>query len=249
MSNDQGMKPRLLLVEDDAVSRSFMAAALEALPSQVDLADTMAAALAMGGSHELWLLDANLADGSGIDLLGKLRARFPGTPALAHTADHSPALHTQLLAAGFDDVLTKPLTAAQLQQAVARLLHASSRQPLQLHVQEDGEAFHSLPFWDQATALAALNGNQEHVATLRGMFLDELGRQHGQIISALHSANLEGARHVLHQLKASSGFVGALRLNAAAAALEKSLTDAAALERFSTTAHETRAAENSQAQP
>ena len=244
MSNDQGMKPRLLLVEDDAVSRSFMTAALEALPAQVDLADTMATALAMEGCHQLWLLDANLADGSGIDLLGKLRARFPGIPALAHTADHSPALHAQLLATGFDDVLTKPLTAAQLQQAVARLLHASSGQSLQLRVQEGGRAFLVLPLWDQATALAALNGNQEHVATLRGMFLDELGRQHEQILSALHSANFEGARHVLHQLKASSGFVGALRLNAAAAALEKSLADAAALERFSRTVHDTQTAGN-----
>lgn len=243
MSNDQGMKPRLLLVEDDAVSGSFMAAALEALPAQVDLADSMAAALAMENKHQLWLLDANLPDGSGIDLLGILRSRSHGTPALAHTADHSPDLHAQLLAAGFDDVLVKPLTAAQLQQAVTRLLDNTPARPLR--VQEVSVDFHVLPLWDQATALAALNGNQEHVATLRGMFLDELGRQHGQILSALHSANLEGARHVLHQLKASSGFVGAMRLNAAASALEKSLTDAAALERFSMTVHETRAAGNS----
>ena len=242
MSNDQGMKPRLLLVEDDAVSRSFMAAALEALPAQMDLADTVAAALATEGRHHLWLLDANLADGSGIHLLGKLRARHPGTPALAHTADHSPALHAQLLAAGFDDVLTKPLTGAQLQQAVARLLNSNSVPTL--HVQEGSVDFRVLPLWDQATALAALNGNQEHVTTLRGMFLDELGRQHEQILSALHSANFEGAKHVLHQLKASSGFVGAMRLNASAAALEKSLADPVAIEQFSTTVRETRAGES-----
>jgi HPt (histidine-containing phosphotransfer) domain-containing protein len=105
-------------------------------------------------------------------------------------------------------------------------------------------AFHVLPLWDQAAALAALNGNQEHVATLRGMFLDELGRQHEQVLSALHSANHEGAKQVLHQLKASSGFVGAMRLNAAAAALEKSLSDAEAIEQFSTIVRETSAAEN-----
>ena len=242
MSNDQGMKPRVLLVEDDAVSRSFMAAAVEALPAEVDLAVSLASALAMPGGHDLWLLDANLADGSGIDLLKSLRSRFPGNPALAHTADHSPALHAQLLAAGFNEVLAKPLTAAQLQQAVVRLLDGTTSQPL--GVREAGAVFHALPLWDQAAALAALNGNQQHVATLRNMFLDELGRQHDQILSALHSANHEGARHVLHQLKASSGFVGAMRLNAAACALEKSLMEPAAIAQFSTTVRETRAAEN-----
>ena len=87
MSNDQGMKPRLLLVEDDAISRRFMVAALEALPAHVDQADSVAAALAMPSDHQLWLLDANLADGTGIDLLEVLRARRPGITALALTAD------------------------------------------------------------------------------------------------------------------------------------------------------------------
>ena len=237
MSNDQGMKPRLLLVEDDALSRSFMAAALEALPAQVDVADCLASALALPAHHDLWLLDANLPDGSGIDLLGKLQARQPGVPALAHTADDSTTLHTQLLAAGFADVLVKPLTATHLQQAVGKRLNGSSGQCL--HVQENDRTFHRLPLWDQAAALAALNGNQAHVATLRGMFLDELGRQQGQILSALRCANVEGARQVLHQLKASSGFVGAMRPHAATAALEKSLMDPAALEQFMVIVHQT----------
>ena len=126
MSNDQGMKPRLLLVEDDAISRRFMVAALEALPAHVDQADSVAAALAMPSDHQLWLLDANLADGTGIDLLEVLRSRRPGIPALAHTADLSPTLHAHLFAAGFAEVLVKPLTAAQLQQAVATLLNSAA---------------------------------------------------------------------------------------------------------------------------
>ena len=120
MSGQVEMKPRLLLVEDDAISCSFMRAALEALPAEVDAVDSMAAALALPGDHALWLLDVNLPDGSGTDLLWKLRSRFPGTPALAHTADDSSRLHAELRAAGFNDVLVKPLSAAQLQQAVRR---------------------------------------------------------------------------------------------------------------------------------
>ena len=232
MSENQGMKPRLLLVEDDSVSCSFMAAALQALPAEVDTATSLRAALAHEGAYDLWLLDANLPDGSGTDLLADLRARFPATPALAHTADDSPALRAQLLAAGFDQVLVKPLTAAQLRQAAGRLLGIEPSR--QLHsAGEADENSSALPLWDQAAALAALNGNQEHVATLRRMFLEELASQHDEIRDALQTGNLEAAKKALHQLKASSGFVGAMRLNAAAALLEKSLSDAGTFANFS----------------
>ncbi|MET0893510.1 MAG: response regulator [Pseudoxanthomonas sp.] len=233
------MKPRLLLVEDDPISCSFMVAALKALPAEVDTAASMASALANQGRHDLWLLDVNLPDGSGIALLAALRARFPGIPALAHTADDSPLLNAQLRAARFDGVLVKPLRAAQLQEAVRRHLGAALAPALR--VEEAGVTFATLPLWDHATALAALNGSNEHVATLRKMFLDELGRQHDEIRLALQAGDQEGAKKTLHQLKASSGFVGALRLNAAAAALDKSLADPAAFERFSRCLSDTRA--------
>ena len=82
--------PRVLLVEDDPVSRAFLGAAIQALPAAVDAADSMAAALALAaaGRYDLWLFDASLPDGSGSELLAKLRVRDASTPALAHTAAH-----------------------------------------------------------------------------------------------------------------------------------------------------------------
>lgn len=232
MSDDQGMKPRLLLVEDDATSRNFMQAALEALPAHVDIAESLAGAMEIGTGHDLWLLDANLPDGSGIELLQALRLRSPSGPALAHTADNSPDLHAQLIGAGFADVLVKPLSASQLMDAVRRVLGNTAE--LRFRVSEPANASLMLPLWDERTALAALNGNTEHVATLRKLFLDELMRQQERIVLALHNDDEVAARHELHQLKASSGFVGALRLNAAAATLENALSDAEAIKAFTT---------------
>ena len=238
MSDHEGMKPRLLLVEDDSVSCSFMVAALQALPAEVDAADSMRTALGLERVYDLWLLDANLPDGSGIDLLAQLRARFPATPALAHTADDSLALHARLRAAGFDEVLVKPLTAVQLRQTAGRLLGLVSGDPLRAGEADGSSA--AFPLWDQATALAALNGNEEHVATLRRMFLEELARQHDEIQESLQSGNQEVAKKVLHQLKASSGFVGAMRLNVTATLLEKSLPDTETLADFSIAVRDTR---------
>jgi DNA-binding response OmpR family regulator len=242
MSDHEGMKPRLLLVEDDSVSCSFMVAALQALPAEVDAAGSMRTALDQKGVYALWLLDANLPDGSGMDLLAQLRARFPATPALAHTADDSLVLHAQLRSAGFDEVLVKPLTAARLRQTVERLLGLVPGDPLCAGEASGSSA--AFPLWDQATALAALNGNEEHVSTLRRMFLEELSRQHDEIQESLQNGNQEVAKKVLHQLKASSGFVGAMRLNAMASLLEKSLSDVGTLAYFSMTVRDTQSSGN-----
>jgi hypothetical protein len=86
----------------------------------------VADAIAAAGPHDLWLLDANLPDGSGIELLARLRERHPRVPALAHTADDSPSLKSRLLASGFAAVLVKPLTAVVLQRAVRQALELDS---------------------------------------------------------------------------------------------------------------------------
>jgi DNA-binding response OmpR family regulator len=80
--------PRILLVEDDPVSRAFLGAAVHALPAVVDAADSMAAAMALAAAsrYDLWLIDANLPDGHGAELLSRLRVREAQTPAVAHTA-------------------------------------------------------------------------------------------------------------------------------------------------------------------
>ena len=237
MSDHKGMKPRLLLAEDDPISRGFMRAALEALPAQVDTADSMRATLALEAIHDLWLLDVNLPDGHGIELLAQLRIRYPATPALAHTADDSPALRLQLLEAGFVEVLVKPLGAAHLQEAVRQSLAMASGTPLRIG--EASTRFMALPLWDEAVALAALNGNQEHVATLRRMFVDELMRQHDAILDAMGKGDSGMAKQVLHQLKASSGFVGAMRLNAAAKKLEDALSESSVAVDFTAVVRET----------
>jgi CheY-like chemotaxis protein len=212
---DMGSQPRLLLVEDDSISRQFMQAALEALPAYVDAVETAAQALALPGPHHLWLIDAHLPDGSGADLLAKLRQRHPHVPALAHTADASASKRDALLAAGFAHVVIKPLTAADLQQA------ARAHLPLANNA-----------LWDEAAALRALNGNADHVARLRQLFLDELPAAVDGVQQAHRQGDTETLRGALHRLRASCGFVGAQQLAQAVERLQKEPASADALSEF-----------------
>ncbi|WP_074867631.1 response regulator [Lysobacter enzymogenes] len=235
MKNSQ--VPRVLLVEDDPTSRAFLTAAVEAVPAQVDGADSLAAAMALSAStdYQLWLFDAHLPDGSGIDLLERLRRSHPATPALAHTATGESEVRARLIASGFSDVLVKPLPAAAVRGAIRRLLDLPEHDALAAAPLHDAAA----PVWDDDAAARALNGNRAHIATLRELFVQELPNARRAILAAARIGNLDALRGELHKLRASCGFVGAAKLAQAVQALQTQPDSAHELQRFERTAQET----------
>jgi signal transduction histidine kinase/CheY-like chemotaxis protein len=72
---------------------------------------------------DLILLDMNLPDGHGLDVLKALRAdpRTADLPVVALSADAMPDSIRTALAAGFDDYLTKPIDLARLERLVSGL--------------------------------------------------------------------------------------------------------------------------------
>ena len=217
---DKNCLPRLLLVEDDAISRSFIQTALQGLPAQVDAAASAADALAQPGPHTLWLIDATLPDNDGIGLLSQLRQGAADVVALAHAADSSAEKRRALLDAGFVDVLVKPLSALELQARV--------RAQLPLCTIND---------WNEASALKALNGNAEHVAMLRKLFLDELPATMANVERAVASSDPATVTAHLHKLRASCGFVGAQRLALAVSNLQQSPLSGQSLHELQRAAH------------
>ena len=198
----------VLLIEDDPVSRGFLNHALQSMPSTVvDTANDAAQAIIIvrEHAHALWLLDANLPDASGEQLLHDLRALRPNIPALCLTAEVQRERLDGLRAAGFVDVLQKPLAIAVLHAAVRRAIEGnaspSSEQPAQV--------------WDDAQALAALGGNAAAMHAMRSLFIAELPAQVETIMRAIEQGDEDTVRAQLHRLKASCGFVGSARLLAA----------------------------------
>lgn len=218
--------PRLLLVEDDPISRQFLEEALLALPAQLDVAGDIAAAVALAKlhRHDLWLLDAHLPDGDGADCLRALR-RHQDTPALAVTASNHRDELDGLCRDGFLEVLCKPVSVALLQGTVRRLLG----QPVP-GIREPAPG--KLPVWDEARALSAIGGNRDALRQLRTMFQAELPTLRAQLHSARAAGDGDGVRAVLHKLKAGCGFVGAARLARAVDALALAPLDAQAAQLF-----------------
>jgi CheY-like chemotaxis protein len=218
--NEQSPKTamvKLLLLEDDPVSRSFLSQVLAELPASIDCAGSCAAAevLALRGGHVLWLFDANLPDGNGAELLSRLRASGLTTPALALTAESFEERLVLLSEAGFIDVLQKPITATALLAVARRLVHSVAAPA----PSSAGR------LWDEAQALAAVGVKIESAHALRRLFLDELPGQIECVRSAYAASDSATVRDQLHRLKASCGFVGAGGLLAAVNRLSTTMDD------------------------
>lgn len=236
--------PRILLVEDDAPSRAFLAAALDGLPAHVATATGAGEALmlaARGGGFDLWMLDAHLPDADGGALLAALRLLAPATPALAHTATRDPGYATSLRGRGFDGVLVKPITLAALRATVRDALATLPRGTpsaipragtgMAAAVAESPAAGWSAPN-DAADAPARRGNARTHRATLRALFHAELPVQRASVEHALATGDLASASDVLHRLRASCGFVGAAALGAAVRTLQADPGSLEALRRF-----------------
>jgi DNA-binding response OmpR family regulator len=138
--------PRVLLCEDDPDVSHVLGEALRAQGFQVEVAGTLRAAeaalLGRDGFDAL-LLDLRLPDGSGLDLLRRLRAD-PATrrlPTIIVSGDRAD--REAMAGLGLVDWIEKPVDMSRLQGALAQAIEsAGDGGPLVLHVDDDPDLRH-----------------------------------------------------------------------------------------------------------
>lgn len=200
---------RLLLAEDDPVSREFLCAAVGACGATVaGCADGRSALARARSEHwDLLIFDHHLPDLDGDAVLAALRADPNAlsrtAPAIATSAAREEEM-ARLLRAGFLDVLPKPMTARTLRT----LLHQHGCVACGLLLDDDD-------------ALRAC-GSPEAFTMLRRLFSEqELPRVQDELERL--AGDPQALRPMLHRLRASCGFCGAHALAEASAALHRAL--------------------------
>ena len=110
---------RILLLEDDAALGSGIQLALQSSSVQVTLCRRLAQGMdaAAKNTYQLLILDVNLPDGSGLELLGQVR-RKSSVPVILLTANDLETDIVTGLEAGADDYITKPFSLAVLRARV-----------------------------------------------------------------------------------------------------------------------------------
>lgn len=122
---------RILVVEDDTAIRTGICHALRfngyALVEAPDAA-TARAALSEG-DLDLALLDLNLPDGDGLDLLAERRAAGDALPVIVLTARGEEEARVKGLRQGADDYVVKPFGALELLARIEAVLRRSPQRP------------------------------------------------------------------------------------------------------------------------
>lgn len=206
---------KILLAEDDPISRVFLHEAIQACGGEPAVCADGASALAQAraGGWNLLVLDHHLPGLDGDAVLAVLRAELaPGArlpPAIATTAEPASA-RPRLLQAGFARVLPKPLAVDELRAVLEDF--GCRAAPL-----------------DDAAALRVC-GSPSTVERLRRLFAEqELPRIQYEFEQLGEDRQAFGP--TLHRLRASCGFCGAAELAQASDALLGALTRGAAPER------------------
>jgi len=121
------MHERVLVVEDNERNRKLVLAVLEVAGMTVEAVSTGLAALERcdGGDLDVVLLDIQLSDIDGVEVLHRLRERAESAtlPVIALTAFAMEGDEARYLAEGFDGYITKPIDvrrfADQLREVLA----------------------------------------------------------------------------------------------------------------------------------
>jgi two-component system OmpR family response regulator len=126
MTNLKRERKRILMVEDHEDAWEIAAFVLDeyALCYARDFNEGLR--LAQQGYFDLYILDNWLPDGNGIELCRRIREFDPHPPVLFYSACAYARDLQAAYSAGAQEYFVKPVSFAQLEQAVSRLLRASS---------------------------------------------------------------------------------------------------------------------------
>lgn len=120
------MPRRILVVEDDEKSRRLLTDVLAHHGFEVHAVDSGEQGVrdALARAPDAALLDIQLPDMSGFDVLVRLRAATPGArlPVVAVTASVMDHDRKKILAAGFDAFVSKPVNIGELLATLNALL-------------------------------------------------------------------------------------------------------------------------------
>ena len=200
----------LLIVEDDPTLGEGIRLALQAPELRPQLCRSLADAgeLLSRRSFDLLILDINLPDGNGLDLLRALR-RESEVPVILLTAND---LETDIVAGlelGADDYITKPFSLAVLRARVNRLLRRGSAPAAALELGPFSFDFERLRFMR--------NGTEVELSKTEQRLLRLLVEHRGQTLTR---------EQLLDRVWDGGEFVDANALSVAVKRLRDKLTDA-----------------------
>lgn len=209
---------KVLLAEDNPVNQQLMLEYAAVLGSKMTIAENGADAVARFSEEafDIVLMDCQMPEMDGITACRHMRALEQGrgtqpTPIIAITANAFEGDRASCIAAGMNDVLTKPCSLSSLSDKLAQWTHTHAAAATAPPAQSPCEPESEIPF--DPSALTALEectvGAAARLADLYRTTAPKLVRQ---ILLGITDSEREKVGAAAHSLKSSSATIGASRM-------------------------------------
>jgi PAS domain S-box-containing protein len=220
---------RVLVVDDNDFNRQVASALIERCGAAVDTAADGREAIAavQARDYQLVLMDIQMPVMDGYEATRNIRSTHPALPILALTAHALAEERERVMAAGMNDIHTKPIQPKALYASLARWLSpkAASDGPAMLSSsaqpapppQNLGNAL------DIAAGLITAGGDETFYRTMLTMFRESPAADMTVMREEWIADRLDALQRQAHTLKGMAGAIGASALREATAALELAL--------------------------
>ncbi|MBQ7678733.1 MAG: response regulator [Butyrivibrio sp.] len=233
---------RVLIVDDMPVNRMILSSLLATHCVLSDQAESGAECLQLcrNRRYDLILLDHRMPELDGVDTLVQLKALFDEkgwkVPVICHTTEEGREYINLYKAAGFADVLIKPINPRQLSD-ILRAYLAETEQPEAVPTvavtkeqppaeDDERDELDKLPLWlktvphiDLVAGIATCESAEDYVDALT-IFRSSIESKADAIEHHLDNDDWEAFQLSVHSLKSMARLIGARSLQTAAAALE-----------------------------
>lgn len=233
--NEEALRPSaaVLLVDDNPANLQLASELLRGLNIQVVQASNGKQAIEACRENEfdVVFMDIQMPGMDGIEATRQIRTLEQGkrrTPIIALTAHTITEQKAELLIAGMDDCISKPVNEAQLAHIINRWATLSGKKEVVVH---DHKTLSTTTFnaptedntgsVDIALCLKLANHKPALARDMLTMLLAGLDSEKEQIDAALAANNVEEAGELIHRLYGSSCYCGVPRLKYISGLLDK----------------------------
>lgn len=223
----------VLVVEDNTVNQKVILAKLAKYGLKIDIASNGQIALQnlAENAYDLVLMDCQMPVMDGYEATREFRSKekekgAPRLPIVALTAHAIAGEREKCLAAGMDDFLTKPVTWDSLSDILAQWLGEKMHSTESSDAGYDGRTEQnpetaSGQLWDRAGALKIMDGDEDLLVEMIGVFLEEMPEQINRLRNAQAQSDLAALADAAHAIKGLAGHFCADTAKECAASLEQ----------------------------
>ncbi len=227
--NDEKLKLKILVAEDNLINLRLMVELLKMLGHEVFSAENGRNALDIFKKEKIDLIfmDLQMPVMDGLEATSRIRAVNGDIPVIAMTAFANREDYEQCMKCGMNDYISKPINTNKLEELIRRCMKKSEAKPHPgTSVKMLADAFsqpddngHPLTF-NHEKFMRTVLGKQELAREIIRIFFNDFAVFSKEIKTSAAAGNFETMRKAAHRLKGSSLNIAAERLHSLFASIE-----------------------------